>query len=139
MATLVEMGITNKGTDPGRGKRNLTPPPKKNSAPADTAAQGRFDGLYRLDGFTLCRSDGLTLVRCYRPGNAGSRGSNYYLVLASSPARPCIGNLYRSPGLDGAEFDDKVHRYRIEQVGPDQYRIRTLYRKGERAPRRAAR
>ena len=100
-----------------------------------SAPQGRYDGLYRLDGFTLVRGDGLALVRCYRPGNPGRRGSNYFLSLASEPSRPFVGNLYRSPNLDGAEFDDRVHRYRIEAVNPGQYRIRTLRRKNSRGGR----
>lgn len=128
MTTPFTMGSQTKGTRPQ--VRNTEPKTR------DTAAQGRFDGLYRLDGFTLVRSDGLALVTCYRSGDVGPRGSNRYLALASDASRPFVGNLYRSPGLDGAEFDDKVHRYRIERTDAQRFRIRTLHRKGQRAPRR---
>lgn len=101
-----------------------------------TGPVGRYEGVYTLDGFTLRRSDGTALCRCFRSGEQGSRGSRHFLTLASAPSRPFIGNLYRSPDLDGAEFDDRVHRYVIERVSPDSYRIRTLRRKGQRAPRR---
>lgn len=135
----VSMGSQTKGLRPQVRNTEPTLSPETSSGTADTAPQGRFDGLYRLDGFTLRRGDGLALVTCYRPGDVGPRGSNRYLALASSPARPFVGNLYRAPGLDGAEFDDKVHRYRIERVDAERYRIRTLYRKGARPARRVSR
>lgn len=129
MATPFEMGTESKGTRPqirkAESKTHVL-------TPQGHPEHGRYDGLYRLDGFTLVRSDGLTLVRCYSPGNPGPRGSNYHLVNASDPGRPRVGNLYRSPNLDGAEFDDQIHRYRIERIDTERYRVVTLYRKGRR-------
>lgn len=133
-----------KHTRPDSGRASgspsrFCPPVNTQATPGKdrkSAPQGRYDGVYRLDGFTLRRSDGVALVTCYRSGNVGQRSSNRYLALASDPSRPFVGNLYRSPGLDGAEFDDRVHRYRVERVDAERYRIRTLRRKGQRAPRR---
>ena len=108
---------------PSRGKPNKDP------------AKGQYAGTYSGDGKSLKRtSDGLHLLILDRAQPTGPQSSRFYLILASSPTRDYVSNVY------GDEFDDRIYRYQIV-ARPDEvgiYDIVVLYRlTGRRSGRRA--
>lgn len=107
------------------------PPPAPARPPAqppDRPNRGQYEGVYRVDGFSLVRDDGRRLVVCYETRRGGPTTSDRFLVDATHPKRVRIGYLYGpGPDLADRQFDDRVWRYVVVRLDRQRVHIRSLY------------